>query len=181
MRTISTLLLKIMALSVALILVSCSSAPEIDEDDSSDEVPETTAPANMRDDTVMQFQFPLKEYKRMARGFKKKHKGIDLSADKNTPIYAAESGWVTYAGKKFKGFGRLVIIEHSKTWATFYAHLNTFSAQQGQWINKGELVGYVGRSGRSTGNHLHFEIRRNHVPIDPMVYFADQDVNVGSK
>lgn len=132
------------------------------------------------DSSAMNFQFPLKNFKRLGRGFKKKHKGIDISADKNTPILASESGWVTYAGRRFKGFGKLVIIEHSKVWATFYGHLNTYAVEQGKWVNKGDVIGYVGSTGRSTGYHLHFEIRRSHVPIDPMIYFYNDNLKIGS-
>lgn len=122
-------------------------------------------------DQVIQFKFPLNSYKRISRGFKGRHRGMDVSADKNTPIYAAEAGWVIYQGKKFNGYGKLIIIEHSKTWATFYAHMNDWAVKEGSWVKKGDLIGYVGNTGRSTGMHLHFEIRYKNKPINPAPYF----------
>ena len=97
----------------------------------------------------IEFDFPLKNYRRISRGYKGRHRGIDISAPRGTPIYAAESGWITYQGSKFRGYGRLVIIEHSKSWASFYAHMNAFHAKEKTWVNKGDVVGYVGHTGRS--------------------------------
>lgn len=175
MPKIPTLLIK---LSLFIFMVACSSSPKVVSEEEVTDDASTAEAADQR--TIMDFQFPLKDYKRLVRGFKKKHKGIDISADKGTPIYAAESGWVIYQGRKFKGFGKLMIVEHSKTWATFYAHLNNYGAEQGQWVNKGDIIGYVGRTGRSTGYHLHFEVRRNHIPIDPMIYFDSQRLKLST-
>jgi len=122
-------------------------------------------------DQVIEFQFPLVKYKRVSRGFKGRHRGVDISAEKNTPIYAAEAGWVIYQGRKFHGYGKLVIVEHSKVWATFYAHMNDFAVKEGQWVKKGDVIGYVGSTGHSTGTHLHFEVRYKNKPIDPLPYF----------
>lgn len=117
------------------------------------------------------FSFPLSQYKRVSRGYTGKHKGVDVSAPKGTPIYAAEAGWVIYQGRRFKGYGKLVIVEHSQKWATFYAHMAKFELNEGAWVNKGDIIGYVGNTGRSTAPHLHFEIRFNNAAIDPMPYF----------
>jgi murein DD-endopeptidase MepM/ murein hydrolase activator NlpD len=123
------------------------------------------------DTPTIDFAFPLKDYRRISRGYKGRHRGIDISADKGTKIYAAESGWITYQGTKFRGYGKLVIVEHSKTWASFYAHLNGFYAKEKTWVNKGDLIGYVGHTGRSRGDHLHFEVRYKNRPLDPLGYF----------
>jgi murein DD-endopeptidase MepM/ murein hydrolase activator NlpD len=122
-------------------------------------------------EAVIQFKFPLHDFKRVSRGFKGRHRGIDVSAQKGTPIYAAEDGWVTYEGRKFHGYGKLIILEHSKTWATFYAHMSAFEAKEGTWVKKGDTIGYVGSTGRSTGSHLHFEIRYKNKAINPLPYF----------
>ena len=122
-------------------------------------------------DEVIDFKFPLGKYRRFSRGFKGRHRGIDVSAPKGTPIFASEAGWVTYAGRKFSGYGKLIIVEHSTKWATFYAHMNDYAVKEGSWVKKGDVIGYVGRTGRASGDHLHFEIRYNNRPIDPMPYF----------
>lgn len=124
----------------------------------------------------MDFKFPLTDYRRVSRGFQGRHRGVDVSAWKGTPIYAAEAGWVTYSGRRFHGYGKLVIIEHSKNWATFYAHMSKFAVKEGMWVKKGELIGYVGNTGRSRGSHLHFEVRYKRMPIDPLPYFKDNSL-----
>jgi murein DD-endopeptidase MepM/ murein hydrolase activator NlpD len=129
-------------------------------------------------DQAIEFKFPLREYKRISRGYKGRHRGVDISAERNTPIYAAESGWVTYQGRKFHGYGKLVIVEHSKAWATFYAHMNDFAVKEGQWVKKGDVIGYVGSTGRSTGTHLHLEIRYKNKPIDPAPYFSQTQMKL---
>lgn len=126
--------------------------------------------ANDSDKTII-FGFPISNYKRVSRGYTGKHKGVDISAPKGTPIYAAEAGWITYQGRRFRGYGKLVILEHSQKWATFYAHMTSFEMKEGSWANKGDVIGYVGNTGRSTAPHLHFEIRYNNTAIDPMPYF----------
>ncbi len=128
------------------------------------------------EDAPMEFAFPLTKYKRVSRGYNGKHKGVDVSAPKGTPIYASESGWITYQGRRFKGYGKLVILEHSKNWATFYAHMTKFEHSEGTWVNKGDVVGYVGSTGRSTAPHLHFEVRYKNIAIDPMPYFNAKDL-----
>lgn len=132
--------------------------------------------ANSVSENAMEFGFPLDTYKRVSRGYTGKHKGIDVSAPKGTPIYAAESGWITYQGRKFRGYGKLVILEHSKNWATFYAHMTAFKHREGVWVNKGDIIGYVGNTGRSTAPHLHFEVRYRNTAIDPMPYFNPSDL-----
>lgn len=100
---------------------------------------------------------------------RKKHDGIDITGKKNTPILAAESGKVIYAGKGFTGYGKLIIIEHrGDTWASFYGHLNGFKVREGQKVYKGQQIGYMGRTGRASGVHLHFEIRYNLRPVNPL-------------
>lgn len=128
----------------------------------------------------IQFQFPLERFKRIGRGYHGRHKGVDVSAPKGTPVLASEAGWVTYQGRRFKGYGKLIIIEHSERWATFYAHLNNYEAQEGTWVRKGDVIGYVGSTGRSTAPHLHFEIRFNNNAIDPLQFFASSLRKVAS-
>lgn len=95
------------------------------------------------------------------------HSGIDIAAPKGTPVKASESGIVKFAGFHKGGYGNLIIIEHSKGFATYYGHLSKIDAGQNEKIKKGSVIGAVGSTGRSTGPHLHFEIRRGDQAIDP--------------
>ena len=114
---------------------------------------------------------------RFSRGFKAsgrhRHWGIDLAAPLNTPIFSAQDGRVIYAGRGFRGYGRLIIIESEKGLATLYGHLAKITVKEGQPVNKGQEIGKMGRSGRATGVHLHFEVRANRVPVDPLPYLPD--------
>lgn len=96
------------------------------------------------------------------------HLGIDLAASKNSPIHAAHTGLVIYAGRDFKGYGKMVLIESENGWATLYAHFNKIYVQEGQQVLQGDILGGMGRTGRATGVHLHFEIRKNKGAVDPL-------------
>jgi len=95
------------------------------------------------------------------------HKGIDISAPKGTPVYAAESGTVIEAGYKKSGYGNLIVIKHSNDIATYYGHLSEIITANGKKVTKGELIGKVGSTGKSTGPHLHFEIRKGSQALNP--------------
>lgn len=101
---------------------------------------------------------------------RRSHSGIDLANRRGTPILAAQSGRVIYTGSGFRGYGRLVIIEHNNEWATFYSHLDKILVKQGQVVAKGQKIGLMGRTGRATGVHLHFEIRHQRRPVNPLLY-----------
>lgn len=119
------------------------------------------------------FDWPV-DSARLTRGFlphkRRPHLGLDLAAPRGTPILAAHSGIVIYRGRDFRGFGNMIMIESRDGWATLYAHLDKFYVEQGQRVRIGEMVGAMGRTGRATGVHLHFEIRRNRHPVDPLKY-----------
>ena len=128
----------------------------------------TTPKKPLSEKDPIQLQWPIDEF-RLSRGFKsgrKRHWGIDLAAPNGTSIQAAHEGLVIYAGRDFKGFGKLVIIENG-AWATFYSHCSKILVKEGQWVNLGQKIALVGRTGRATGYHLHFELRRNRIPLDP--------------
>ena len=97
------------------------------------------------------------------------HAGLDISAPTGTPIYAARSGTVIFVGVQ-SGYGNLIIVDHGGGMTTAYAHQSSFAASQGQSVSAGQLIGYVGSTGRSTGPHLHFEVRINGTARDPMGY-----------
>jgi murein DD-endopeptidase MepM/ murein hydrolase activator NlpD len=120
----------------------------------------------------LNFDWPVDDA-RLSRGFllgRRWHYGIDLAAPKGTVILAAESGTVIYTGSGFRGYGKLIVIEHDEKWATLYAHLNKFSVKEGDHVKRGQKIGEMGRTGRATGVHLHFEIRYNRQPVNPLMY-----------
>jgi len=97
------------------------------------------------------------------------HTGIDLSAPNGTPVFAADGGQVLQAGYD-SGYGNSILIYHGGGFATFYAHLSGFAVSQGQMVKRGQLIGYVGTTGWTTGPHLHFEVRINGAPQNPLGY-----------
>lgn len=104
----------------------------------------------------------------------KSHKGVDLwnPAEAKAPIYSAQAGVVVEAGANRAGYGRMVVLDHGDGLQTFYAHMRTILVVPGQEVNKGEILGYMGRTGDSTGYHLHFEVRQDDVPINPLPYLG---------
>ena len=99
-------------------------------------------------------------------GFNKMHTGIDFAAPIGTPILAAGDGIVEDA-KWWGGYGRWVRIGHNRDWETGYGHMSAIAVRPGQHVTQGQVIGYVGTTGRSTGPHLHFEVWHDHTPIDP--------------
>lgn len=121
-----------------------------------------------------EFDWPV-DKARLTRGFMpharpRPHLGLDLASKKGTPIFSANNGHVIYAGSGFRGYGRFVIIEHEGEWASFYGHLDKILVKQGSYIKKGDLVGKMGKTGRATGTHLHFELRRGKKALDPIAF-----------
>lgn len=98
------------------------------------------------------------------------HEGIDIAADRGTPIGSARPGHVIYSGNGIRGYGNLVIVRHADNFTTVYAHLNRIQVRRGQFVRLGQRLGTVGRTGRASGYHLHFEIRNNRVPVNPLLY-----------
>ena len=97
------------------------------------------------------------------------HEGIDIGAGTGTPIQAAGSGTVIYAGWE-EGYGNLVVIDNGGNLATAYGHQSQIAVSVGQNVNQGDTIGYVGCTGHCTGPHLHFEVRVNGEPVDPLGY-----------
>jgi len=110
------------------------------------------------------------------------HAGLDLSAKSGTPIYAPANGVVEYAHNK-GAYGKFLLIAHSYGFKTAYGHLSRYAVKSGQYVTKGQLIGYVGSTGRSTGPHLHYEIRYLNKWVDPNIFIhwntdnIDQIVN----
>ncbi|RVV99440.1 M23 family peptidase [Mesobaculum littorinae] len=126
------------------------------------------------------FDVPLKDSFRFTSGFGQRwgrmHEGTDFAAAYGTPIYATADGVVTYAGT-MSGYGRLVKIEHEFGIETRYAHQSKIRVKVGQRVSRGDRIGDMGNSGRSTGTHLHYEVRVGGKPVNPMTYIkAAKDV-----
>lgn len=102
------------------------------------------------------------------------HSGFDIVAKKGTSIYASADGVILKAFAD-SSYGKYVIIKHGQTFETFYAHMSSFIVEEGQQVSKGEVIGYVGDTGRSTGDHLHYEVRVNGKHINPALYMPKRD------
>ncbi len=99
-------------------------------------------------------------------GILKYHEGIDLKQKYGAPVRAACDGKVIFAGWA-EGYGKLIILKHHKGYTTYYGHLSKIKVRQGQYVYKGQVIGNVGTTGWTTGPHLHFEVRKNGIPINP--------------
>ncbi len=99
------------------------------------------------------------------------HMGLDFTAPIGTPIYATADGKIKDAGFNTGGFGNRVIISHGAGYETWYGHMVRIKARVGETVKRGEVIGYVGTSGKSTGPHCHYEVHRNGIPLDPIYYF----------
>jgi murein DD-endopeptidase MepM/ murein hydrolase activator NlpD len=97
------------------------------------------------------------------------HRGIDISAPRGTPIRAAADGIVKSAAME-NGYGREVILDHGHNLETCYAHMSGFAVMAGQTVVRGQVIGYVGVSGRTTGANLHYEVRIHNTPVNPHKY-----------
>lgn len=98
------------------------------------------------------------------------HKGIDLAAEVGTPIKAVADGKVIYSDNKQRGYGNLVILEHADDFVTVYAHNRRNLVDEGETVRQGAVIAELGNTGRSTGPHLHFEIRLDSKAVDPLIY-----------
>ena len=99
------------------------------------------------------------------------HAGLDFTAPVGTPIYATADGVIEEAGYNSGGYGNRVVINHGFGYETLYGHMYRVKARVGQKIKRGEIIGYVGSTGKSTGPHCHYEVHRSESPVDPVYYF----------
>jgi murein DD-endopeptidase MepM/ murein hydrolase activator NlpD len=122
-----------------------------------------------------------KDLNRVASGFgnridpvyktMKFHAGLDFSCPQGTPIYATADGRVTTSGNLGNGYGNHVVIYHGYGYETLYGHMVRVKARNGQSVKRGEVIGWVGSSGKSTGPHLHYEVHKGSKPLDPIYFF----------
>jgi murein DD-endopeptidase MepM/ murein hydrolase activator NlpD len=99
------------------------------------------------------------------------HKGLDFTAPQGTPIYATANGTVKLAEQSVSGFGNHVVLDHGYGYETLYGHMVRIKAQAGQAVKRGELIGWVGTTGKSTGPHCHYEVHKDGEAVDPIYYF----------
>ena len=98
----------------------------------------------------------------------RKHEGIDLAAPVGTPVLAAKEGRVLYAGSSLQGYGNMVVLQHAEDLLTAYAHNSVLLVRVGDRVRAGQTIARVGQTGRATGPHLHFEVRRGQIPVNPL-------------
>ncbi|HOF45373.1 MAG TPA: M23 family metallopeptidase [Bacteroidales bacterium] len=123
---------------------------------------------------------PIKNMSRVASGFGmryhpilktlRRHAGIDISAPRGTPVYATANGVVT-SENAGSGYGINIVINHGYSYKTVYAHLSKKAVRAGQRVIRGQLIGYVGNTGLSMGAHLHYEVHKNGIPVNPVHFF----------
>jgi lipoprotein NlpD len=124
-----------------------------------------------RDEAEVSFAWPIRG--RLSTCFGERHsrphEGIDIAAPEGTPVHAAEAGKVIFSGS-MGAYGRIVILKHEGAYASVYAHNSENLVEKGAFVEKGDVVAECGESGNATGPHVHFEIRRDETPDDPMLY-----------
>ena len=124
------------------------------------------------------------DLRRMASGYgwrtdpftktRRKHKGMDFSAPTGTPIYATSDGKVIRVDGRAPGYGKHIRIDHGFGYVTLYAHLSQYNVRRGQEVKRGDVIGFVGNTGRSVAPHLHYEIRKDGVAVNPInFYYGD--------
>ena len=121
------------------------------------------------------------DLKRMASGYgwrtdpftkaRKKHEGMDFTAQIGTPVYATGDGVVTRADQASAGYGKHIRIDHGFGYKTLYAHLSKYNVKKNQKVKRGDLIGFVGNTGRSQGPHLHYEVLKNDIHVNPINYY----------
>ena len=99
------------------------------------------------------------------------HQGLDFTAPSGTPIYATADGVVQIAGFSTDGYGNKVVINHGFGYQTLYGHMFRVKAKAGQTVKRGEVIGYIGNTGKSTGPHCHYEVIKRGIKVDPVYYF----------
>lgn len=107
-------------------------------------------------------------------GGRRNHKGVDLAAPTGTPIFATADGIVSRADR-FSSYGLYISLKHGANLETRYAHMSRLAVAAGQRVSKGDIIGYVGSTGRSTGPHLHYEVRVNGVAVNPIPYMIESE------
>lgn len=167
--------------STALAKEKASESVQVDKASNSIKIDDKTGAAGVDRKMIKPlFDWPVWEA-RMTRGYlpqgtkrrRRPHKGIDLAAPRGSAVMTSHDGVVIYTGSAFKGYGKMIMVESvdprdGGNWATLYGHLDKILVYEGKTVKQGEVIGALGNTGRSSGPHLHFEIRRLNGPIDPL-------------
>jgi murein DD-endopeptidase MepM/ murein hydrolase activator NlpD len=103
------------------------------------------------------------------------HSGIDIGAKFGQAVLAVGAGQVVYSGSRMRGYGKTVIIRHQNTFSSLYAHNSALMVDEGDWVERGQPIARIGRSGNASTEHCHFELRRNETAVDPLPYLARND------
>jgi len=103
---------------------------------------------------------------------RKMHKGMDFTAPRGTPIFASGDGKIIRADNKSSGYGKHIRIDHGFGYVSLYAHLSKYNTRKGKYVKRGDLIGYVGNTGRSQAPHLHYEVRKNGKAINPINFYS---------
>ena len=119
-----------------------------------------------------EWMWPVPGYTYVSRWMSSYHKGADICAPYGTPIYASDSGVVVTAGYHYS-YGNYVVIDHGNGWRTLYAHMSALGCSVGQAVQRGQVIGYVGSTGNSTGNHCHFEMYQNGALVSARNFFGN--------
>lgn len=110
------------------------------------------------------------------RRWGKNHDGIDIAAPRGTSIHAARAGRVIYAGNAISGYGNMIVVNHGGSFRTVYAHNKKNLVRRGDNVRQGQVIGLVGSTGKSSGPHVHFEVRQGSKPYNPMHFIAQKGV-----
>jgi murein DD-endopeptidase MepM/ murein hydrolase activator NlpD len=122
----------------------------------------------------LRFTWPVRGHINSRFGWRsgRRHEGIDIKAAKGTPVRAAEAGRVIYSGR-LSDYGRVVILKHAGRYSSVYAHNHKNRVKKGQFVERGDTIASVGRTGNASGDHLHFEVRRDRVAQDPLRFLPE--------
>jgi len=125
-----------------------------------------------RRETDLDFIWPVRGRLSSRFGWRRgrRHDGIDIPAKSGTPVRAAEAGRVIHSGGGLGDYGKVVIVKHAGRYSTVYAHNRRNRVRKGEFVEKGQLIAEVGKTGNASGNHVHFELRHDRRPEDPLLY-----------
>lgn len=168
--------------AVAVLAMAAAPLPSPDaataEPSTAPEAPPATAVAEPAGPVTREiaFESPVKDYavnsafgpRRLPGQALRRHEGVDIAAPQGTGVYVAAEGAVVRTGYDAVGYGRFIEVRHPNGMTTFYAHLNRQDVRSGDRLDAGERIGLVGSTGRSTGPHLHFEVRRGDRQVNPV-------------
>ncbi|MEN8162341.1 MAG: M23 family metallopeptidase, partial [Myxococcota bacterium] len=120
---------------------------------------------------ALRFEWPVRGRVTSRFGWRRTrmHEGVDIAARSGTPVRAAEAGRVIYA-RRLGGYGKVVVVRHEGRYETVYAHNRRFRVRRGNRVRKGQVIAEVGETGNASAPHLHFEVRRDDDPRDPLLF-----------